>query len=244
MLGVELLRTRDVRSTHKLVIEHIAKIRASCPALAHCMAVMCLESNLAYEAQHILHAMNEAKVPNWVALSEGQAGTLGWLTTNERKESMMFQLRDALRVGSFLLWEHFFSTTMSETDALAKIRDELCRFAIVTEPSKTLFGKVCHRRLPHTVAFSHTPPLRNQVRKTYTGKLGGMQVCIVPTLAPSHLPFLTISLRLRMTWRSRCSSPSRACANSTPRPSMPTSAASASPRRPPPNPPPPRLPRA
>jgi hypothetical protein len=81
LLGVELLRTRDVRSTHKLVIEHIAKIRASCPALAHCMAVMCLESNLAYEAQHILHAMNEAKVPNWVALSEGQAGTLGWLTT-------------------------------------------------------------------------------------------------------------------------------------------------------------------
>ena len=75
----------------------------------------------------------------------------------------MFQLRDALRVGSFLLWEHFFSTTMSEIDALAKIRDELCRFAIVTEPSKTLFGKI---------------------RKTYTGKLGGMQVCIVPTLAP------------------------------------------------------------
>ena len=161
LLGIELLRTRDVRATHRLVIEHVAKIRAACPALAHCMAVMCLESNLAYEAQHILHAMNEAKVPNWVALSEGQAGTLGWLTTNERKEAMVFQLRDALRVGNFMLWEHFFSTTMTEIDALAKIRDELCRFAIVTEPSKTLFGKI---------------------RKTYTGKLGGMQDDLAITL--------------------------------------------------------------
>lgn len=158
MLGIELLRTRDVRATHRLVIEHVAKIRAACPALAHCMAVMCLESNLAYEAQHILHAMNEAKVPNWVALSEGQAGTLGWLTTNERKEAMVFQLRDALRVGNFMLWEHFFTTTMTEIDALAKIRDELCRFAIVTEPSKTLFGKVCHSALALLFVFSYALP--------------------------------------------------------------------------------------
>jgi len=93
LLGVELLRTRDVRSTHKLVIEHIAKIRASCPALAHCMAVMCLESNLAYEAQHILHAIQAANVRKWIALQEGAGGTLGWLTTNERKEAMWYALR-------------------------------------------------------------------------------------------------------------------------------------------------------
>ena len=72
----------------------------------------------------------------WVALSEGQGGTIGWLTTNERKEAMCFQLRDALRVGNIFLSEEFFSCMMDEREAIKGIRDELCRFAIITEPQR------------------------------------------------------------------------------------------------------------
>lgn len=53
-----------------------------------------------------------------------------------------FQLRDALRVGNIFLSEHFFSVKTEEKEAIKQIRDELCRFAIITEPAKTVFGKV------------------------------------------------------------------------------------------------------
>ena len=43
---------------------------------------------------------------------------------------------------------------MEDKEAIRQIRDELARFSIVTEPAKTLFGRV---------------------RRTYTGKIGGMQ---------------------------------------------------------------------
>tara|TARA_Y100000817_G_scaffold204194_1_gene160011 strand:+ start:6784 stop:7077 length:294 start_codon:yes stop_codon:yes gene_type:complete len=65
---------------------------------------------------------------------------------------MCFQLRDALRVGCICLHENFFSVSMTKTEALKVLDDELRNFAIVTEPAKTLFGKI---------------------RRTYTGKLGG-----------------------------------------------------------------------
>ena len=132
-------------------------------------------------------------MPRWVALSEGQGGSLGWLTvrslthlprvrrastdatacrgvplrrpTNGKRcngeiihatratprlhacpsQAMTFQLRDALRVGNIFLSEGFFSTTMTEREAIAKIRDELCRFAIIVEPAKTIFGKARER---------------------------------------------------------------------------------------------------
>tara|TARA_S200000501_G_C20427739_1_gene570891 strand:- start:293 stop:586 length:294 start_codon:yes stop_codon:yes gene_type:complete len=66
---------------------------------------------------------------------------------------MVFQLRDALRVGNIFLSDEFFSVLMEEREAIKTIRDELCRFAIITEPAKTLFGRI---------------------RKTYTGKIGGL----------------------------------------------------------------------
>ena len=75
----------DVRETHKLVIRHIQKVR-QIPGLEDATVVLVLESNLAFEAQHLMHAMNQNGVRRWVALSEGAGGTVGWLTTNERKE--------------------------------------------------------------------------------------------------------------------------------------------------------------
>lgn len=103
--------------------------------------MLCLESNLAYESQHILHAIQAANVRKWVALSEGQGGTLGWLTTHERKEAMCLQTREALRVGTLHISDEFFSVKMEEREALKQLRDELSRFAVVVEPAKTLFGK-------------------------------------------------------------------------------------------------------
>ena len=50
------------------------------PQLHDCTVVLVLESNLAFEAQHLMHALNTNNVRRWVALSEGQGGTVGWLT--------------------------------------------------------------------------------------------------------------------------------------------------------------------
>lgn len=43
-------------------------------------AVLVLESNLAFEAQHLMHALTRNNVRKWVALSEGAGGSVGWLT--------------------------------------------------------------------------------------------------------------------------------------------------------------------
>jgi hypothetical protein len=84
VLGVEALHTRDVRHTHKLLVNHISAIRRI-NIFSHTKCVLILESNLAFESQHLLHALENANVKNWVSLSEGQQGSLGWLTTAERK---------------------------------------------------------------------------------------------------------------------------------------------------------------
>jgi hypothetical protein len=76
-------RTKDVRETHKLVIAHIARIRRI-TNLQDSTIVLCLESNLAYEAQHIIHSLQEAGLRKWVALQEGAGQTLGWLTVRPR----------------------------------------------------------------------------------------------------------------------------------------------------------------
>ena len=49
--------------------------------LGNTTAVLSLESNLAFESQHILHSLGESKVKKWVSMSEGAQGGLGWLTT-------------------------------------------------------------------------------------------------------------------------------------------------------------------
>ena len=116
----------------------------------------------------MLKAFERNNIKRWVALSEGAGGTLGWLTTNERKEAMCLQVRDALTVGSISLSSHFFSVKMDVKDALKALGNEMRAFAILVEPPKTTFGKV---------------------RKTYSGKVGGEQddACIALQLAVTGL---------------------------------------------------------
>ena len=80
-----MLLCADVRETHKLIIAHINSVR-KIPGLEDATAVLVLESNLAFESQHIMHALQRNQIRRWVALSEGAGGGVGWLTTNERKE--------------------------------------------------------------------------------------------------------------------------------------------------------------
>ena len=155
--------TKDVRQTHALLVNHLATIRRM-QIFAHCKFVLIFESNLAFESQHLLHAVEAAGIKNWVSLSEGQQGTLGWLTTNERKQQMCLLLREALTVGRIAIAHEFFSNELKHTEAKIRIKDELSSYCVVTEPPKTTFGKV---------------------RTTYTGKLYGKQddVCVAIQLS-------------------------------------------------------------
>ena len=81
--------------------------------------------------------MSQNGVRRWVALSEGAGGTVGWLTTNERKEAMCFQMRDALRVGCIGLSRHFFTLTMEKREMLKIMDDEMRNFCILVEAPKT-----------------------------------------------------------------------------------------------------------
>jgi len=76
---------------------------------------------------------------------------MGWLTTNERKESMCLQLREALATGN-IAFSSEFSSSRGAAEAKHQLESELRAFAVITEAPKTPFGKV---------------------RRTYTGKSGG-----------------------------------------------------------------------
>ena len=143
-----------MRHTHRLLVQHISAIRRI-NIFSHTKCVLILESNLAFESQHLLHALENAGVKNWVSLSEGQQGSLGWLTTHERKEQMCLLLREAMNVGRIGLSPFFFSTELQPREAKQRIKDELSSFCVVNEAPKTTFGKF---------------------RKTYTGKLYGTSV--------------------------------------------------------------------
>ena len=140
----------------------------------------CGRSNLAFESQHLLHAVEAAGIKNWVSLSEGQQGTLGWLTTNERKEQMCLLLREALTVGKIALSEHFFSIEMTKLEARNRLEDEVGSYCVVTEAAKTTFGKV---------------------RKTYTGKRAPLYATYGPYTQPMDSPPLTCLCSLRQAGR-------------------------------------------
>jgi len=112
------------------------------PILRDAMAVLNFESNLAFEAQHLLHHLRDCKVSNWVSLAEGSHGELGWLTTHSRKEAMALVVREALRVGKISFNDRFFSVSMSSEDAKKRIGEELRNFSVITEAPKTHFAKV------------------------------------------------------------------------------------------------------
>jgi hypothetical protein len=153
VLGLDTLVTREVKRTHELFVAHIEACRRIA-LLESTTAVIVAESNLGFESQHLLHALKNASVKKWMALTEGPQGSLGLLTTAERKEQYCLLLREAMSVGSIALHGRFFSSSMSVAQAKRRLEEELVNFSIVTQPPVTTFGKV---------------------RKTYTGKVAGKQ---------------------------------------------------------------------
>ncbi len=81
---------------------------------------------------------------------------------------MALQMRECLRIGNIGLSKQLFSNTLSDVNAIKSIEEELARFSVIVEPSKTAFGKT---------------------RKTWTGKIGGQQddLAIVMQMALSGL---------------------------------------------------------
>jgi len=118
------------------------------------MLVFSFESNLAFESQHLLHHLTSCGVKNWCSLTEGAHSELGWLTTASRKEAMALALREALRVGKISFSKNFFSISMTTQEARRRLLDEILNFSCITEPGKSAFARP---------------------RKTYTGKIGGLQ---------------------------------------------------------------------
>lgn len=141
MLGVEALHTREVRNTHALLANHLNYIR-NISLLENATAVMSFESNLAFESQHLLHHLHQTGFKKWVSLAEGAHNTLGWLTTNGRKEQMALLLREAMRVGKIAYHPNFFSLSMSREEAKKRLGAEIRNFSVITEPGKTHFAKV------------------------------------------------------------------------------------------------------
>jgi len=112
------------------------------PLLQNTTAVMSFESNLAFESQHLLHHLHQSGFKKWVSLAEGAHNTLGWHTTNGRKESMALLLREAMRVGKIAYSPFFFSISMSKGEAKKRLGDEIRNFSVITEAPKTHFAKV------------------------------------------------------------------------------------------------------
>lgn len=116
-------------------------------------------SNLAFESQHLLHALEANGIKNWVSLSEGQQGSLGWLTTNERKvrvrvghdrtrseteracaqEQMCLLLREAMNVGRIAISPYFFSVELEKLEARKRIKEELLNVR-----HSTIKARVCY----------------------------------------------------------------------------------------------------
>lgn len=61
--------------------------------------------------------------------------------TNERKESMCLQLREALSTNRISFSNEFFSST-GAAEAKEQLKGELREFSILVDPPKTPFGKV------------------------------------------------------------------------------------------------------
>lgn len=110
----------------------------------------------------------------------------------------MFNLRDALAVGSIHLSNEFFCLSQGVVQMKQQLEDELRNYCVLVEPSKTPFGKStapCSRRIPivepggPTETDKRIPLFRMSTclaaKKTYTGKMGGRNddIAIVTQLA-------------------------------------------------------------
>ncbi len=177
-MGLEAMRTREASEQHKLLIEHMNKLR-SISEFQQAQFVLGLESNLGFEAQHIIHVLRRAQFRNWVALLEGVDGSPGLLTTNSSKEIMCVATQELLAQNRLFVGQKMLGLSRSPTELLQQVIDELRSYMIFVDSAKTLFGKP---------------------RRTFTGKMGGHNDDLVVAL---QLAILTMQIFTRSDKYSR-----------------------------------------
>lgn len=148
-----LLPHADASSQHKCLLEHIQKLR-SVRGQEEAQVVVIPESNLGFEAQHAVAALQRARTPKWVALAEGANGTVGLHTTHETKAAMCKATQELLDFDSLSISASLVSVSQEPHEATKQLLEELRNYSVIIEPAKGVFGKPKH---------------------TFSGKIGGQQ---------------------------------------------------------------------
>lgn len=143
----------DPAAQHKLLIEHIADLRRV-DGQAFAQVVLIPECNLGFEANHIVAAVQRAKVMRYVVVNEGASGGIGLLTTNETKAAMCKAVQELLEFDAISVSQQLICRSMSADNAMKQLLSEMRNYSIVVEPAKNPFGKP---------------------RQTFSGKMGGQQ---------------------------------------------------------------------
>ena len=143
----------DAYVQQKLVYDHIQKLRAL-HTLENSTVVLGVESNLGFEAQHMVHALKRMNLKNFVSLYEGVDSTLGLLTTNKSKEIMCTALQELLSSNRLNTFTNFMSISVGPVEMIKRLSEEMRSFMIYVDQPRSLFSRA---------------------RRTYTGKMGGHQ---------------------------------------------------------------------
>lgn len=143
----------EAYTQQKLVFDHIQKLRAL-STLRDSTVVLGVESNLGFEAQHMVHALRRMNLHNFVSLYEGVDSTIGLLTTNKSKEVMCTALQELLSSNRLQTFTEFMSLSVGPVEMIKRLTEEIRSFMIYVDQPRSLFSRA---------------------RRTYTGKMGGHQ---------------------------------------------------------------------
>lgn len=140
------------------------------------------ESNLGFEAQHIVQAVTRSKVTGWMAMSEGARDSVGLLTTNDSKAAMCKATQEVLSFGAIDVARNLVSLSQPPQHSYEQLLAELRTFAVVMD-----------------VRGPFSAP-----RMTFSGKVGGQQDDLCITL---QLCILGMNIFMRKdkyaAWRPR-----------------------------------------
>ena len=153
-------RVTDAASQHKLLLEHIHAVRDT-HDLHNVQLVFIPESNLGFEAQHAVAAMQRAGLSRWLALAEGARGQPGLLTTHATKAAMCKAVQELLEFQALHVSDELVCLSQSPQEAIRQLFVELRGYTVVVEAPKSVFGKA---------------------KQTFSGKIGGQQDDLVVAL--------------------------------------------------------------
>ena len=150
----------DPTAQYELLIKHLEALRKHA-CFRRSLIVLVPESNLGFEAQHIMLAVQRHPIEGCIPLVAGANGGIGFHTTKDTKAAMCKLLQELLQYDRLHVIRDVVSVGMTPESALDMLHTELGRFAIILEPPRSVFGAP---------------------RYTFSGKLGGQQDDLAVTL--------------------------------------------------------------